>query len=192
VLAECDAAIEQARSALGPSAGVIRWVRSEGIHLTLKFLGSVPTSTVPAVVDRLSTELRGVPPFELALGGLGVFPNARRPKVLWLSVLGEIDALRGAQERVEVATVPLGFPRENRPFRPHLTLGRVRDTATTPELDALDRLPLSIPLARRDRVRVRALLRSTFRVTSVSLMQSRLAPDGARYTRLAQIPFDTD
>ena len=121
-----------------------------------------------------------MPPFELAIGRIGVFPNASRPRVIWLDVIGEIDALRVAQERAEVATVPLGFPRENRPFQPHLTLGRVRESATAPELAAIGRLPATLTIATSPR----------FRVASVSLIQSQLTSDGARYTRLAEIAFD--
>ena len=181
MLAECGAAIDRARQELGATAGSVRWVRLEGIHLTLKFLGSLPPSTETAIIDRLSMELLGIPAFELAIGGTGVFPNSSRPRVLWFSLLGEVDALRVAQERVEAAAVPLGYPRETRPFQPHLTLGRVRETASATELAAIGRLT--------DTWTTETSLR--FRVSSVSLMRSQLAPDGARYTRLARIEFDT-
>ena len=207
----CQAAIERARRELGANASAVRWVDSQGIHLTLKFLfqypasgsrqserppapvdsidhgtGSrqsrstgVPRSQVPLLVDRLRAELTGQIPFILKIGGLGVFPGPRAPRVVWLAVLGNLAALDACQGRVEAATVPLGFPGEKRSFQPHLTLGRVRETATPEQRAAVGALPATWPSATSP----------SFPVTSANLMQSHLGPGGARYSRLAEISF---
>lgn len=176
----CRAAIERAQRELGPTAAAVRWVDPDGIHLTLKFLGAVPSNRVPVLIDRLRAELTDQAPFTLAVGGLGVFPGPRSPRVLWLGVLGDLTELEACQQRVENAIVPLGFPSEQRQFKPHLTLGRVRETATPEQRAAIGALPPTWPSGTS----------APFRVTAVSLMQSRLSPRGARYSRLAEIAFD--
>jgi 2'-5' RNA ligase len=171
----CTAAITWARSALGSDGQVVRWVDPAAIHLTLKFLGSVPSERVPEIVDRLAREVASSRPFQLTVGGLGLFPNQRAPRVIWLALLGDLAALAACQERVESATVPLGFPREKRPFQPHLTLGRVREGTAPAQLAAIGRLPAEWPTGASE----------PFPVTSISLMQSHLSPRGAQYTRAA-------
>jgi 2'-5' RNA ligase len=173
----CVAATARARSTLGPDGQAVRWVDPAAIHLTLKFLGPVPEERVGEIVDRLTREVTGSPPFQLAVGGLGLFPNQRAPRVIWLALLGDQAALAACQERVESATIPLGFPREKRPFQPHLTLGRVREGAAPLQLAAIGRLPAGWP----------AGASQPFPVTSISLMQSHLSPRGAQYTRLAAL-----
>lgn len=175
----CQAALERARRGLGPHAAAVRWVAPASVHLTLKFLGGVPAPQVPALIERLQAELAGQEPFSLAVGKAGVFPGPRTARVLWLALLGELPSLSACQQRVELATVPLGFPGEKRPFQPHLTLGRVRETATTEQRAAAGALPAGWPTGTSQQ----------FPVESVSLMQSHLGPGGARYTRLAEIPF---
>jgi 2'-5' RNA ligase len=179
IRAWCQASMERARRTLGPAAPAVRWVNPEGIHLTLKFLGSVQAALVPVLIERLQAALAGQPALSLAVGRMGVFPGAKAPRVIWLATLGEVEALGECQRRVEAATVPLGFPGEKRPFQPHLTLGRVRETATPEERAAIGGLPSGWPPGTSP----------PFRVTSASLMQSRLGPGGARYSRLAEIPF---
>ncbi len=171
----CAEATSQARSALGSDGRVVRWVDPEGIHLTLKFLGSVPAERVPEMVDRVAREVADFGPFPLAIGGLGLFPSQRAPRVVWLALIGDLTALGKCQERVEAATVPLGFAREQRPFQPHLTCGRVREGATPAQLAAIGRLPTGWP----------ASPSAPFPMTSISLMQSHLSPRGARYSRVA-------
>jgi 2'-5' RNA ligase len=113
----------------------IRWVNPSGIHLTLKFLGDVDTGRVDDLLTAMgkassSFELSSFP---LRLSGLGVFPSAREPRVLWAGVNGDLAALRRLQALVDDALSELGFDKEQRPFRPHLTLGRVRDRVSQPE-----------------------------------------------------------
>ena len=105
--------------------GKLRWVRPEGIHLTLKFLGETPAEKVPATTEALAGAVEGVYAHELALGKLGTFGGGR-PRVLWVDLTGDLDAVRDLQERTETALNQLGFEREARGWSPHVTLARVR------------------------------------------------------------------
>jgi 2'-5' RNA ligase len=97
----------------------MRWVRPEGVHLTLKFLGETPREGVASITEALSTSTAGVAPHELSLGKLGTFGSRNAPRVLWVDLEGDLEALLRLQEQVERALTPLGFPRDRR--SPHLT-----------------------------------------------------------------------
>jgi len=119
-------ALEEAIAILkraGADEGV-RWVRPEGIHLTLKFLGDVDAGQIEAIGQVLERELYLFPRFTINAKGLGVFPDATRPRVLWVGVEGK--PLAELAERVEKALTSLGFAQEKRKFTPHLTIGRWR------------------------------------------------------------------
>ena len=105
----------------------IRWVDPSGIHLTLKFLGPTDAKIAPSIVDALATNLAGATSPALSLYGLGTFPAGRNPRVVWAGVSGDSASLETLHRSAEDAAVSLGWPEEKRPFRPHLTLGRVRD-----------------------------------------------------------------
>ncbi len=157
----------------------LRWTRPEGIHLTLKFLGDTPTELLPEVERRLQESLAGVPPFGLELAPLGVFPNARATRVVWVGLAGDLQALAEIQRRVEDSIAPLGYPTEKRSFSPHLTLARVADTATADERrDVGSAVATAAPPPR-----------TRFEVGEVSLMRSQLGPGGARYTRMLAVPL---
>lgn len=175
----CHAALDRARAALGADETAVRWVRPEGIHLTLQFLGSVATLRVPILVDGLGDALAQHRAFDLAVGRLGVLPGPRAPRVVWLALVGDLEALSATQEHVARATAPLGFAREDRAFRPHVTLGRVRESAPPTQRAAIGRLPATWPDSTSQ----------PFQVGAVSLMRSELGPGGARYSRVAEIPF---
>ena len=99
-----------------------RWVRMEGVHIALKFIGETPADRVEAIRAALNT-VRSPGPIELQFGGLGFFPGARRPRVLWAGVTAG-TALRDLAAAVETQLEPLGMPREVREFNPHITLAR--------------------------------------------------------------------
>lgn len=105
----------------------LRTVNPSGMHLTLKFLGniSVRTATVMAAALRIATS--GTPPFLLTLSNLGTFPETGFPKVFWVGVSGDVDALHVLQSRIETVAGGLGFLREGRVFNPHLTVARIRN-----------------------------------------------------------------
>ena len=110
-------------------AGVrgLRPVNPEGVHLTLKFLGDVSMSQVDAIAAAVEGAAADAQPFDLELRGVGGFPDLRRPRVLWVGVGGDLEALQRLYSAVEAALAPLGFPPEGRAFTPHLTLARLRD-----------------------------------------------------------------
>jgi 2'-5' RNA ligase len=102
----------------------IRWVRAENMHLTLKFLGDTNRSKIGPILEVLHTTLQRQPAFSVHAQGLGGFPDLTRPRMVWAGLTE--DRLIAVSHAVETALVPLDFPMEQRPFRPHLTLGRVR------------------------------------------------------------------
>ena len=156
----------------------VRWVRPEGIHLTLKFLGDVDGGKMGQVEESLATATATAHPFSISLNGVGVFPSLRRPRVLWVGLVGELDALAELQRRVETEMEAVGFPAEGRGFQPHLTLGRVRQEGPpktgwdASRLEGLETPPGPEQVVER-----------------VSLMRSDLKPSGAVHTRLAAFPL---
>ena len=157
----------------------LRPVNPEGVHLTLKFLGDVAASQVGAVSSAMEGAAADARPFDLELRGVGGFPDLRRPRVLWVGVAGDLEALQRLYEAVEEALAPLGFPPEGRAFTPHLTLARLRD-GTSPEDRARAATQLT-SLAWEEGARVP--------VRGVSLMRSTLRPGGAVYARLRWAGF---
>ena len=152
----------------------LRWVRPEGIHLTLKFLGETPSHKLPAIQAALAESVKGVPPHRLSLGAPGTFGSSRRPQVLWVDLVGDLTPLGRLQHQVEGALAAISFPREKRQFAPHLTLARVRPQSAR-------------ALAPRLAEAVAAVQppSGTIEVQELSLMHSRLQPGGAVYERLA-------
>lgn len=104
----------------------VNWVRPESIHLTLKFLGNVDTGMVEQVLTALEPIRQSQPPFTLEIQGLGVFPHLRRPRILWIGCTGDIPALVNLVSGIEGMLNPLGFPPEEKPYYPHLTLARIK------------------------------------------------------------------
>lgn len=153
-----------------------RWVRPEGIHLTLKFLGDVPAAQVDGVSAGLGAAAEGHHPFDLQVEELGVYPNPKRARVLWAGVTGELEPLRRLKDAVEERIAPLGYPTESRPFSPHLTLARAGRHASRPESEAFGNLPGANDVGHL----------AAWRVESVALIRSQLKPGGAVYTRLAE------
>jgi 2'-5' RNA ligase len=151
----------------------IQWVKPESIHLTLKFLGDIEEGRVAAIAEALDRVAAAGARSSLAIGGLGVFPDARAPRVLWLGLDGPVDALVRLASSVDAALRALGFASESRPLSPHLTLARIkeRQREVGRALDASALLGQASALGRLD---VRAL----------ALMKSELRPSGSVYTRL--------
>ncbi|MEI7768377.1 MAG: RNA 2',3'-cyclic phosphodiesterase [Chloroflexales bacterium] len=129
------AALAEAQSRLRRSAPPARWAAVEGMHLTLQFLGEADAGRVPDLLAAISAI--PTPPFALRLGGLGAFPSAERPRVLWVGIEGDLAALDRLQRAVTAATRPLGFAPEERSFAPHLTLGRARQDVGSQQIQAL-------------------------------------------------------
>lgn len=155
--------------------GAVRWVPAENLHLTLKFLGDVADAQVGAVRSALREALADSAGFSVAARGLGVFPDSRRPRVLWVGL--EAPELARMAGRVEQALVPLGVERAATPFRPHVTIGRWR----RPE-------PGGAGLG-EELTRWRDQEFGAFRVEAVTLFRSTLRPAGAEYTALEVFPL---
>jgi 2'-5' RNA ligase len=150
----------------------LSWVKPENLHLTLRFLGDLGESGVSRAGGAVTRGAESVPAFEAALGGLGMFPNPRRPRVVWFGLAqGEMEATRLAAA-VNGALEGDGFGSPDKPFRSHITLARVREGARGLEALGAYAPPPPPPPAILDRV---------------ALMKSELHPAGARYTALAEI-----
>jgi 2'-5' RNA ligase len=163
-------------SRLARSRAEVRWVKLQGMHLTLKFLGEVSAdSEVPRLEKALRAAVQGTEKFELTLSGTGAFPDLRRPRVLWVGV-EPCPALDSLQGRVESFLEKEGFLREERPFKPHLTLGRVKG-----------RSGLEAALAELRKNETRTF--GSMTVSRLSLFESRLKPDGAEYRVVSEIPI---
>lgn len=159
----------------------IRWVDPAGIHLTLKFLGNIDAGLVAdllGAMGRGSSEFDRTS-FELRLAGLGVFPNQRQPRVLWAGVAGDTDALGRLQGLVEDALADLGFSREGRPFRPHLTIGRVRDRVDEADLRRIGKVVSNFPLAGA----------ASWPAAELYLIRSTLTPAGSIYDSIGSAPL---
>jgi 2'-5' RNA ligase len=159
--------------------GSVKWVASESIHLTLKFLGDTPSGRIPAIEAALQVACRGSSAFEFTVEGRGCFPNWHRPRVIWVAVREKGKFLARLQEDVERHVAPLGWPTEDRAFSPHLTLGRIAQGA-----DRNDAAEIGQAVERS----VVELI-GVQRVTAVSLIRSELRPTGAVYTRLLSVPL---
>ncbi|HZR08672.1 MAG TPA: RNA 2',3'-cyclic phosphodiesterase [Myxococcales bacterium] len=162
-------ALDAARKAGGDGIG---FTRHEQLHFTLAFLGEQPDAEAALAAGEA---LREVPAFELALCGSGAFPNTARPRVLWLGVTAGAADLMAAADRLRAALKERNFALEERKFRPHLTLGRVRPRG---ERSAKRALAAIAPTE---------LARWTAR--EACLMQSMLAKGGATHTLLLTFPF---
>lgn len=152
----------------------VRPVAPDALHITLKFLGNVDASRVPGLAATLTAAGDGAVPFRLALEGVGGFPNLEAPRVLWAGVADGADGLADLARRVDGACVSAGFPREQRPFSPHLTLARMRDTASPS-----DRRRAGAALADAG-----SALASAFAIDAFHLIKSTLTPSGPLYESL--------
>ena len=156
----------------------VRWVDPAGIHLTLKFLGDVETGTVEKLLKAMgeASEDFRQSSLNLRLSALGTFPNAREPRVLWAGVDGDMAELGDLQQRIEESMSTLGFLRERRPFRPHLTLGRVRD-----QVSPADRRRIGMEIQQAT-----LPTNESWLTREVHLIRSTLTPQGAIYSSIGK------
>jgi len=154
----------------------VKWVDPGSMHLTLKFLGDVEVQRMATLKDELGVAVSSSRRFHLVTGQTGFFPDLRRPRVFWLGLEGDIDALLALHKAIDEALSKLGYARENRPFTAHLTLARLRE-----ESSIIDRTEFA-------RTAQAGVFKPScdMEVNSVALMRSQLTPRGAIYTRLAE------
>lgn len=174
VAADIHAALVALQRDLAGTGAAVRWVRDEGLHATVKFLGAVPTPQLQTIHAALQAAVGPTPRMTAAVRGLGVFPNSRRPSVVWVGLdaapLGDLAA------RVDDALATLGYARERRAWRAHITLGRVNRLHGWAPLEAA----------------LRARAADDFgacELTDLIAYRSDLRRDGAVYTKLWTVPF---
>jgi 2'-5' RNA ligase len=155
----------------------VKWVNPRGIHLTLKFLGNIPSRQVAEITKAIEGAVQGISPFHLEIGGLGAFPSLRQARVLWVGIGGEVEKLSRLQQNIDSALAALRFAKEERSFAPHLTLARIRQGASPLERRSFGELVGS------------TIFEDKYHVTveSISLMRSQLTPAGAIYTCLSLV-----
>lgn len=152
----------------------LRWVRPGNIHLTLRFLGEIPSEQSADVAQAMRLAATGGAPIQISAQGMGVFPGLRKPRVLWMGLGGQTELLARAVECLEAQLAPLGIPREDRPFKAHLTLARVQKALDARLLqEALEACGGFTPQA--------------FMAAEMVLFQSDLRPQGVIYTPLARV-----
>ncbi len=171
---EIKKAIAAEIASLQNDAGhAVRWVAIENIHLTLKFLGEISPANVELLSQTLQAECDQHGPFDITVKGLGCFPNLHRPRIIWigLEIPSELNPL---QHNLETASARMGYTAEDKPFSPHLTIGRLREQATQVELKNIQ--------AALEKLQIGSL--GTFTTQSVQLFKSDLQPAGPVYTSL--------
>lgn len=171
-VAAVAALVERVRMAGVPSDGRdVRWVRLDGLHLTLRFLGPTPEDRIAGAREAVLDAGAASEPFDLSIGGAGTFPSAARPRALWLGVQDPVGQLEALAARVDRALVAAGWPPETRPFRAHLTLARA------------DGVPAGSRIGAR-LAEAAATFRVSFRVDRIGLFESLTGGGPARYTPL--------
>ena len=170
--------IGRLQESLKKTGADVKWVRPQGVHLTLKFLGQVAEEVIDPLAEAVSRTVASFPALELQLSQAGVFPGQKRPRVAWVGLDGDLAGLASLQKAVEERAAEFGFAMEKRPFNPHLTLGRVRSgrnkNLLLAALEGLEPNPLRL-VARE-----------------VILFKSDLKPSGAVYTPLKCLPLKSN
>ena len=157
----------------------IRWVRPEGIHLTLKFMGDIDVTVINKLLSLLPEVANGFTPFELTMAQLGCFPNNRRPRVLWAGVKGNLSALRDLHIAIDSLAGNIGLPREDREFSPHLTLGRVNRNLSESHIHHIGNL-----------IKTTNLPDSPSWINqTIDLMRTELDPAGSRHYLVESFPL---
>jgi 2'-5' RNA ligase len=164
---------------LKPLSSDVSWVDSANLHLTLKFLGAaVPLDALEPLVSSLERLARSIVPFEVLTGGVGGFPNLRRPRVIWVGL--ESADLSALASRVEAVAIEAGFRAETRSYSPHLTIGRIRTlrnwNATRQVLETVLEADTNLVFGKS-------------RIEKLNLYRSILSPKGATYDLLKTFPL---
>lgn len=169
-------AAHAAAAALRTAGPAVSWVKAENLHYTMRFLGEVGEDGARRAGEAALEAAARQPAFEAALGAWGAFPSAHRARVLWVGMSAGADQLSTLARSLDRALEARGFGAPDRPFSPHLTLGRVRDPRTD----------WSEPLGR---VAALAGAAAHFTVDRLCAVESRLSPKGSTYTVRAEAPL---
>ena len=169
--------IAEIQSALGRFSPSVRWVRPSSIHITLRFLGEIAPDQQKRLAEMLADRKCGVPHFTIAVERMGFFPHARSPHVIWLGVEEGKNSLQELVRHVEDVAADLGFLREERPFSPHITFGRIK---FLPDVKRF--LEATAPFSE--------IQCGTVQVRQFHLYESQLHRDGPIYTRRASFELE--
>lgn len=175
VRARVAAHIARLRAAAADLPLKISWERAEKLHLTLKFLGEIEAERIESLQHAAERAAGSVEKFEARLQDGGAFPARGNPRVLWLGLQDETDAIARLQERLEAECARENFPREARPFHPHITIARIRVPAAAPA---------------RHLAKLHSEMKfeppASFNVNDLVVMRSELGAGGSRYTPLSR------
>lgn len=167
---------------LRPLGRTVAWVPPQNVHLTLQFLGNQTEERLAEAEGALAEAVAGRPPLAVTFHGIGAFPGLERPRIFWIGLAHGALQARALQAVVADALVARGFAREERPWHPHLTIGRVHDERRW-RRDAGPELRAAL-------ARAATTTFGTLRVAEVALMRSDLSPSGARYTVRRTVPLE--
>ena len=169
--------LSEAQKALKRYGFRVKWIRPQNIHLTLKFLGDTATVDINKIAEAMRLAASECPGLSLAARGIGVFPNVRRPRVIWAGLDGQLETLADLQRALEAQLADLGFARDSRPFKSHLTLGRVKGKIAPDQIKtAMEKL--------------KGFESESFGINEIVLFKSELRPAGAVYTRVQTIALE--
>lgn len=169
---------QTARLRKGLGDDLVRWVPSPNLHLTLKFIGNIAASHVEFLKQMLTQTAESHPVFDLQIGGIGSFPNSKRPHVIWVGIHAPAK-FSSLQKSIEIGATRLGYEKEERPFSPHLTLCRVR-----PNMDAAGMQKVRAALEHFQLGNI-----GSAHIEAVHLYKSDLHSDGSVYTKLFSVPL---
>lgn len=155
----------------------VKWVEPGNLHVTLKFLGDLPRSRIPALVEAVGRAVEGEARFGMTLRGAGAFPNLARARVLWVGIADGADRLAKLAEAIDQTTIDAGFSPADKAFRPHLTIGRARGSSVGSGASRIISRSSDSELGTVD-------------VEAVHVYSSKLTPQGPVYTSLAEISLD--
>ena len=168
------AALKMIQDGLKSTALKAKWIRPENIHLTLKFLGNVDPGDLTKIAAAMVNAVKDQRPFSLVAKGVGVFPGIRGPRVVWVGLSGQSDSLKALQSALDANLADIGYPKETRPFKGHLTIGRIKHAPS--------------PKAVAEILQAHAeFISDEFHVAQIGLFKSELKPAGAVYSKLEQI-----
>lgn len=169
----------------------IRWTDDSQLHITLKFLGDVPVNEIHQVIEAAQQAVRNREAFDLVLEGLGAFPNLDHPRTVWIGISEGLEDLQELSDRIETELMPLGFHRENRPFTPHITIGRIKQSKPNRNERQAKKSVIDTPISLADDFFTKESDRffGSCPVDEIVVYASELFPDGPQYEVLGTGPL---
>jgi len=159
------------KNTISEKTGKVRWVKRDQLHITLKFVGDTPEESIDDVRGAIKIIADNTKPFEIFIQGTGCFPKIERPRVMWIGLNGALGQLNQLVKNIHNSLDPIGFPKDEKEFNPHITLARARyPQKKTPDISSFlnanfDPIP--------------------FRIEKFQFISSELFPNGPVYTILS-------